>query len=134
LKKGVIFTLDAVIALLAASVIILSIYLLIGNLSDISDGRDLQQIGQDALTVLEKDGSLAYAIQTKSNVTVTTYLDELPAQYCARIQLLDSNQDIQFSAVSGGCGNADRLAVSRRIFISERKTYMAEIETWIKEN
>jgi len=161
MTKGFIFTLDAAIALFFAVALTAAVsgFLLssaAGPAADVS----LQQLAQDVLTVMDKNGTLkgmlpaeggnttAYAFLTsvlpanagaRINVTVYAYRgDSCPSDYCSSV-CGSCSSPTGFCAcknftVSVGSVPSSGVAVARRFFTdsSTNKFGLATIEVWWK--
>ena len=134
-KKAVILTIDALLALIAAMTIIVAVVYFTGQVSNIPYNKQaLNKISQDSLTVLEKDNVLKTAIETSSNTTLTLFLDSLPSQICAKVDLKSSDQIIQESAIKTNCGSSNETVVVRRSFVANSfNVYYARMEAWHTE-
>lgn len=131
-KKGIIFTLDAVFALIVAVTITVAVIFHMSQVSKIPYSKQaLNKIAQDSLTVLEKDGILKEAIETGSTETITTFLNSLPYQICAGMDLKSADQSTIQSAVKTGCNSSEEAVIARRAFIANNfSTYYVRMEFW----
>ena len=91
----------------------------------------LHRLNQDSLTILEKDGSLRQAIETGSTEDIENFINALPNQICAEINLIDSNRYIVKTTVRAGCPDEKESVFERRAFIANNfNVYYARMETW----
>ena len=133
-KKALIFTLDAIFALIIALTLIMGTLFLINQENQLFNEQALEFIAQDSLTVLEKDGSLSYAIEESTSVTINLFQENLPEQICSLIVLKDSAGQQILSSLRSSCGtNAKKYSVARRSFILSSEPYYAEMTVWFKE-
>jgi hypothetical protein len=134
-KKGLIFTLDGIFAILIALTLIFSsIFYLSQASSTFMNQRNLIQISQDSLTLLEKTKELKNFAETSTPANIQSYLDSLPYQICAKLSI-ESSAGIQLQELSkSGCGNSAYSSVTeRRVFVANSfTTYYAEMEAWYK--
>ncbi|HLD42467.1 MAG TPA: hypothetical protein VJB08_00580 [Candidatus Nanoarchaeia archaeon] len=123
-KNGFIFTLDALLAVLIGGILITSTYVLLSGGSPSSARQNLYQVALDSLTVLEKDHTLADAIETSSNADLDNFLDALPVHICGNITLY-RNTTAGVLSSQGDCAVSDPV-VARRIFVTDFTSYYAE--------
>jgi len=131
-KKGVFFTLDAVFAIIATLTIILIVLFYMSQVGKIPyNKQSLSKLNQDTLTVLEKDYTLRSAIRDNSNSTINLFLNSLPSQICARVELRDENKTtLQFTAKQD-CNSTEEPVVARRAFVGyDYSVYYAKMESW----
>ena len=133
-KKGLILTLDAIFAIIAAMAIITASLYYTAQVSKVPYNKQaLNRISQDTLTILEKDDTFKNAIETDSNTSITLFLDALPDQICARIDLKSSAQSVVQSSSKTNCVSSDESVFVRRSFVNGFSIYYAEIEAWYVE-
>jgi len=138
-KNAIVFTLDAVFAIIAAAIIIFAVLFYTSQLSRTPFAKQsLSRISKDSLTVLEKDYSLKYSVQSGSYDGIQSFLDSLPTQICARIGLKDSSGALFKIINKSGCPDyspsTDRI-IHRRVFVADdasqiQHIYYAEITAW----
>lgn len=133
-KKAIIFTLDAILALLiAATLIISSLYYLSKTENIPYTEQGLYKISLDILTVLEKDGTLKTAVEESSATEIQGFLDSLPVQICANITIYNTAQDNLLSVKKTACDSSEEKLFSRRVFIANSfSVYYAEMVSWFK--
>lgn len=132
-KKAIIFTLDSILALIVTVTIITGTLSYMSQVSKIPYNKQaLNRIGQDSLTLLEKDQILKQAVETGSNATIAVFLDSLPNQICVIVDLKATDQSTLQSTVKTGCSSSDESLIVRRVFIASFTTYYAEAELWYK--
>jgi hypothetical protein len=132
--KGYIFTLDAIIAIMAAIGLVAATYFFISGIqtSDLTKMNLNLQI-MDSLAVLELKDNLKDAIVSGSNATLALFLDDmLPSHNCGYIELRDSNNDLQVHSIRGGCSldNRTEIFMARRTFVVNGDPYYAKMEGW----
>jgi len=130
-KKGLVITLDAIFAVLAALTIILSVLFYMWSVSKVPFNKQaLNRFSQDSLAMLEKDDTLRNAIEGNSNTTVILFLESLPEQICASIDLKDKDQNVIMTVRRADCPDSLESVHERRSFIADFNTYYARIECW----
>lgn len=133
IKKGIVFSLDVMLALITAMILISAgIYYMNNLYSNIGTELNLNQITQDSLEILDFKGDLINARLTNSNSTLNEFLNELDNNICAEIEMYNQNDTIIMSSVKSGCVSSNTLLVSRRTFIVENDIYYAKMEGWFK--
>lgn len=132
MKKGIIFTLDATLAIvLALSIILSSMFYL--SQSEVSfEKQNLYKLSMDVLAVLEKQDVLDHAISTNSTIEIQSYIDSLPPNTCVKIDLHDVSNAKLMSIRRTYCTYPEEYSVLRRVFISNYEIYNAKIEVWYK--
>jgi len=134
MKKGFIFSLDAIIAVLIALLMITSILFYLSQNSHSPNRENLNNIALDSLVLLEKSGALSATVISLDPSALDSYLGTLPYNICARIELFESRADGSLSKTlshyRAGCSLPSSYIISRRVFIASRITYLAELEVW----
>ncbi len=134
-KKGFIYTLDAIFALVIAAIIIFASFQYLSQTHIARFNRsDLFRLSNDALAVMERNSGLSNVI-SGSMSSVQSYLNSLPAQVCGNLTVLSTSSMLIGNAVKSGCDNAgvDELVVARRVFVhSNSSTYYARLEAWYR--
>ena len=132
MKKGIIFTLDATLAIvLALSIILSSMFYL--SQTEVSFEKPTQyKLSMDSLAVLEKQGVLDRAVSSNSTTEIQSFLDFLPSNTCAKIDLYDDSGAKFMSVRRSYCTYPEEYSVLRRVFISNYEIYNAKIEVWYK--
>ena len=126
-RKGLIFTIDAILAILATIMILISVYSILSNSHFNSENNDLNKIALDSLTVLEKNDYLDQSVS--GNLTmINNFLAALPSNICGNISVYYQDKGIITSSKKPGCLISDNVVVTRRAFVFEHKTYFAKME------
>ncbi|MBI4158881.1 hypothetical protein HY500_01330 [Candidatus Woesearchaeota archaeon] len=128
MNKGIVFSLDAMIALLLAVIITTFIYVSIEQSSSNYDELFLHKSAVDVLTVLREDRSL----EVFNNASVYSFLDSLPVQFCANLTVYDFNDRIVYNALKSKCTTEGKIVgTSRRVFIvNSTSVYLGEVKMW----
>ena len=124
--KAQFFTLDALLALIAAAVMTSMIIMSFKTVP--SDDSRLQTIAADTLRVLD-DGRLLTAVQGNTT-TIDNFLKKLPDNICGRITISDTLDTILASVTKQGCGTPIIPAVQYRTVVKEGTFYLARMEAW----
>lgn len=132
-SRGIIFTLDSILALtLTLSLITASLFYL-GKTDESSfDEQQLRQLSLDSLAVLEKSSTLHITITT-SQESLSSFINALPDPVCANITLFDAQGIAQQSVQKNSCTEQEITAqtiVTRRVFIVNNEVYYAEMHSW----
>ncbi|MBW2984326.1 hypothetical protein KY361_04380 [Candidatus Woesearchaeota archaeon] len=134
LKKGIIFSLDAILAVIIAGVMILACFFYLSHTStNLYQNQDIYKISLDSLTILEKDNTLKTAVETNSTTTLQLFLDSLPAQLCGDITVYTSSSSAVLSAQKTGCTAKNESTIAVRSFVANNfNVYYARMEAWYK--
>ncbi len=124
-KKGMIMSLDGIIALVLCGVVLMFVYSSIqGSFVD-TKSIGLHGNAIDILSVLREDGSF----ERFDDAVIDGYLSSLPGQICANVTIYDGNQIVS-NHLRPGCNGKTQTASARRSFLAEDKVYMAEAEVY----
>jgi hypothetical protein len=130
-KKGIIFSLDSMIALIIAGIFIFGAMVYLGNLQDKNENNlILNQIARDSLTILDFSYDLIQAGSTGDNTTLNDFVDNLETNTCARIGIYNQSKQLDFTSTKSGCIPNNNVAVARRSFIVNKEGYYAKMEVW----
>ncbi|MFH1317042.1 MAG: hypothetical protein ABII01_05985 [Candidatus Woesearchaeota archaeon] len=131
-KKGIIFTLDAIFALISTITLVVFILFYMSRVSMVPYNKQaLNRISQDTLTMLEKDGTLRKAIETNSTSDIEDFINSLPTNLCLEITLKGSDKDITNKINRTSCETAKENVFERRAFVANNfATYYALIQFW----
>jgi len=127
-KKGMIFSMDALAALLLVTIISFGVITSI-NLARVDYGSVLLQLNAvDGLSVVREEGSL----EGFNNNSLQGFLNDLPVQVCGNLSVYDFEDKIVYDAVKNGCNSVGvgNMGVARRDFLSGNNVYMAKLEVW----
>ncbi|MBS3158574.1 hypothetical protein J4206_04770 [Candidatus Woesearchaeota archaeon] len=134
-RKGFIYTLDAIFALVIAATIILASFQYLSQTHIARFNRsDLGRLSNDALAVLERDSGLSNVVSGGTS-SVQSYLNSLPVQMCGNLSVFSTGSSLINSIQKTGCDSADvdELVVARRVFVhSNSSTYYARLEAWYR--
>ena len=134
MKRGIIYTLDAILAgIVALSFVFICMSYLSANPSEHLNALSLTTLDQDTLSVLEKDGVLADALQGDA-LDLGNFLDALPSNICAEIFLYDTDMTLYRNITKTGCLPSDDVVITRRVFFAGNATpYYAKLRGWYNE-
>src|SRR3989338_7390954 len=129
-KNGALFTIDAIIALLAVISVITSAFVMLHNREYRSLG-DEAVMSYDSLSVLEETKALHLMAELNDTSSASLFLDSLPSQICAELTVFTQPNISVASVKKSGCTGSDELSVGRSVFITaDKSTYYAEIKIW----
>lgn len=128
MSKGIIFSLDVLMALLLAVIFSTFIFFSINQSYSNYDELFLHKAAIDTLAVLREDRSL----ENFDNSSILTFLNSLPAQYCANLTVYGNNDAIVYNSLKSGCSNEGKVVgVSRRVFlVNSTSVYLGEVKVW----
>ena len=125
-KKGMIFTIDAILAVVIAGIMLSAAYFYISDEYGEGDRQqNLYKISLDILSALEKDGALQNSVNAGSASGIGSFLNALPSQICSNVTIYGNSSIIRASAQKQGC-NLTQPVFSRRVFVSNFSAYYAE--------
>ncbi|MBS1266659.1 MAG: hypothetical protein MAG795_00627 [Candidatus Woesearchaeota archaeon] len=130
MKKGLIFTLDATLAIIVAAALILSIMFYISKINVPTQNHDLHRRLRDSLIVLEKNKVLKNSVLNPSSTDLQDFLVSLPANSCAKIEILNQNNLVVKTATKTSCDQPEEYLVVRRVFIANNQAYIAKMVGW----
>ena len=131
-RKAFIFTLDAIMALILAALIVSAIYFNFSKQSQQPYSEaNLLQISLDSLTVLEKNSNLNDAVQNNDLSQLQSFVTIMPYQFCSNITIKDSDEDY-IASIQRNCSLSNPQAIARRIFIANNTVFLAEMKTSFK--
>ena len=133
-KKAIIFTLDALLALLLAISFFTYISFYFSDVADpLYSDIGLYSVTNDALTVLEKTGTLANVVRNSDITELQTYLDVMPIQLCGNITIYNLANVRLFSAKRTSCTSPEKNVIVRKVFVSDFIPYLTTMEAWYFE-
>ncbi len=130
MKKGLIFTLDATIAIIVATAFILSIIFYISKVDVATHNNDMHRQLMDSLAVLEKNGALKDSVTNVSSLHLQDFIAGLPTNTCAEILIIDQTETVIKTATKAGCTQPQEFLIVRRVFLVNRQAYLAKMEGW----
>ncbi len=133
-RKGIIFSLDAIFAIIIAAIMILACFFYLSQTTtNLYKNQDIYKISLDSLTILEKDDTLKTAVETSSTTTMQQFLDSLPPQICSNITVYTSSSADVLSSKKAGCTAKNESTIAVRSFIANTyNIYYAKLEAWYK--
>ena len=133
-KKAIIFSLDAIFAIIIAGIMILACFFYLSQTStNLYKNQDIYKISLDSLTILEKDDTLKTAAETNSTTTLQSFLNSLPTQHCGNITVYTSSSTAVLSAQKTGCTAKNESTIAIRSFAAnDYNIYYAKMEAWYK--
>ncbi|MBW2965948.1 hypothetical protein KY342_02475 [Candidatus Woesearchaeota archaeon] len=133
-KKAIIFSLDAIFAIVIAGIMILACFFYLSKTTtNLYQNQDIYKLSLDSLTILEKDETLKTAIETSSATTIQQFLNSLPDQHCGNITVYTSLSTAVLSSQKTGCTANNESTIAIRSFIANNSNiYYAKMEAWYK--
>lgn len=129
-RKGILFTLDALLALLISGLFIFLTYQLLIPRSTASSSLELSRLASDVAVTLDETGTLAAAVNSSSTAGIYNFLQVVPLSYCVRVRIPGvspvTNQNCQ---CSGDIAVATRSVV---LVSSSLTTRVASVEACYK--
>ena len=129
--KGFVITVDGIIALILA----LSVFVVINSSvmnarpSALSDAQ-VKKLSMDSLTILEKSGMLARAVQYNSSSEIVYFASTEFPSTCMKIRI-SSADGYELSAAREDCSTEGKnLFVGRRSFTEGSNFYIVELHAW----
>ena len=134
-KKSVLFTLDSVLALVIALIVLLSVIFTLRSLTiNRWTETNINELSMDYLTILEYDNTLSATVVTEDTTALKTFLNaNTKDSICGRIKIYDSTDTLILLETKTGCYNSDELFVTKRSFIANDAYYYAVLEGWYNE-
>ncbi|MFH0861519.1 MAG: hypothetical protein V1875_00680 [Candidatus Altiarchaeota archaeon] len=129
MKKGFVLTIDAMLALIAATVFIAVIMYYL-NAPRLETEEYLYLAGGDFLAVSDVDGSILTALEGDGSPLADS-IAYLPDNICVNITVDDALGGRVFGAETG-CGAPDRYVVSRRTIVNNTRIYVASARVWYR--
>ena len=129
-KTGALFTIDAILALLAVISVVISAFVMLHN-GEYRNLGDEAVMSYDTLSVLEETMALHSMAELNDTSSVSLFLDALPSQICAKLTILTQSNVSVASVKKSGCTGSDEFSVGRDVFITADKSiYYAEMKIW----
>ena len=132
MKKAIIFTLDATLAvIMTLGLIITSLFYL--SQSNVSfEKESLYRITIDSLAILEKNNVLRVSASTNTTTDLQNFLNTLPYNTCGRIEIFNKNNEKLLTAIKAGCTFSEDYIVARRVFTASNAIFLTKMEAWYK--
>jgi len=132
-KKAIIFSLDAIFAIIIAGIMILACFFYLSKTTtNIYQNQDIYKISLDSLTILEKDDTLKTAVETNNTATLQLFLNSLSDQFCGNITVYTSSSSAVLSAQKTDCTAKNESTIAVRNFIANNSIYYAKMGAWYK--
>jgi len=127
MSKAFIFTTDSILAILVSTLIASSALAIAANFEKpLATSNSLEGVSTDFLASLEKNGTLARAVESGSNTELVAALDRLPSSTCVSVQLYEGSA-IVLQANRTGCACGNELVASLRTFIARNGSTQREM-------
>lgn len=135
MKKAIIFSLDALLALVSGTTLIIACFFYISQIQTIQWGQPAIYIfTMDSLNTLKTDGTLMNATEDNDSTRLGLFLNNMLSENsCGEIELYNSTGSLRLSVNKTSCTAAPiQLYVARRTFIINNTIYYATMRTWYK--
>lgn len=128
MRKGMVFSLDVMVALLLAVIFTTFIFFNVNQFHSNYDEVFLHKSAIDTLSVLRED----YALENFDNASIQNFLKNMPIQYCVNVTVYDFKDEIVYNSLRVNCSSAGEVVgISRRVFlINSTSIYLGEVKTW----
>ncbi len=133
-RKSIIFSLDALLALVSGIILIIASFFYISQIQTIQWGQPAIYImTMDSLNTLKTDRTLENAVETNSSTTLSKFLNNmLGPNTCGGIELYNSTGSRRLSVNKTGCSSPVQVYIARRTLISNNIIYYATMRSWYK--
>lgn len=140
MKKGIVISLDALIALTILFSMILIATAYMSQVSfEAKNSLILRENNLDIATVLEKNGEFENAVNTDKVNSLRSYINKLPNSLCVEIEIFnesDLNTSIM-SVLRGGCkkSTSDSATVNRSFLVETNNDvnfFIARTRAWFR--
>lgn len=135
MKRGFVYSLDAMLALFCAFFLVLLCFSQFSqvNFSDHETNRSLWLLAESGLASVEKSGALSDAIANRDRTLMVQFVSDYPAFVCASVQGIsfDDATDVAFLAIKSGCEGKRGLSVrsQRLVPVWENQAYRYYVVT-----
>lgn len=133
-KAAMVFSLDAMIALIMAMLAISAIFVILVRSTERSDDTSgIYLMSLDTLAVLEKSHLLSTAVETNSTTAILQHLQALPSPVCSNITIYDTENRMVLTTAPASCTDHDQTSRAIRAFVDANlTTYLAVMEAWYR--
>jgi hypothetical protein len=129
--KGFVITIDSIIALILSISLILIISSPLFKLrSSAWSDMQVKHLSMDSLTILEKSGILARAVEQNSSSELLYFMSTESTPLCMRIKVSGADGYTLYVEKAGCTDEKGKSFLSKRTFISGNKFYTAELHAW----
>ena len=140
MKKGFVISIDAMLALVIILVMFAGITFYLSSIKFEAGTKVLlREMGMDAVTTLEKNGTLETAVRTSNTTEISSFLSQMPNSICGDLKVFnesDLNNHIFLAAKSGCLKNFEDSATVNRSFVvrngSDADMHLARMTIWYK--
>ena len=133
MKRGMFFAIDAIVALALLGLMVAMAFMMLEGIGTPPlEESNAALLGYDSLAALEKNNTLAKAVDDRDFRQLEEFLTILPTDSCAILSLYTHNLTFIGSMHTVGCTAApDTAATVRRTFVLQDKSFcVAEMRTW----
>lgn len=142
MRKGIVFSIDALIAFtLMFTIILITASYMNGISFEARNSLVLKENALDIGTILEKNNEFENAVQTNKVIELRSYINKLPGSICSNIEIFEENDldNAIMSVLRPGCQqNFSESATINRSFIVQNDTdanfYIGRTTVWRRVN
>ena len=132
-NRGILFSIDATIAIIIAIVLISIAFFYLGEIDlQETSNTDLVEYGRSVLVVMEKNEVLANSILTNSSLEIVGFFDNYTkSNACFNLEVEDVNGIQQFLVYKTGCSlPVNKDVVKRTFIVNKNDIYLAKMEAY----
>ncbi len=139
MKKGIVISLDAMMALFIMLTMLSLATFYLGQVSyEENSNSSLRESAMDTLNVLEKNGNLEYAVQNDKVNVLRQYINKLPNSLCFDLTIYSAtdSENALYAVVKGTCkkGSEDSATINRSFLVKDisgnADFYIARMSVW----
>jgi len=128
MRKGFVLTMDAMLALIVAT-LFLTMTLYLVSAREHENDQYLYILSQDLLTVADKMGYLSQAADSDST-NMSDWLDAMPENICVNATIVDEEENVVWEKAT--CEAPATYVLGRRAVTSGGKNYVSTARVWYK--
>ncbi len=137
MKKAILFSMDALIALLILISTLTGVFVIYNQINDeVFKNRDLYDQGYDVLEIMKSKGILSNALEFDADrQEINSFLwDFLPSNVCSHLKLKDKYKFTYLENLKPGCRPeyGEKRVIVTLPFIHDNQIYNAEMILWYK--
>lgn len=138
MRRGFVYSLDAMLALFCAFFLVLLCFSQFSqvNFSDHETNRSLWLLSESGLTSAEKSGLLADAISQRDRTRLVQFVSDYPPFMCAAVQaVLPATDEVVLLAIKSGCEGQQGLSVRSQRLVPvwenhQYQYYVVTLDVW----
>ena len=127
MKKGFVLTMDVLVALVVAAVLISSI-MYFATKPRIEPSKRLYLVGSDILAVSDKQEILDLAIDGDST-EIESFFTDIQANLCLDLNVTNSTYETVYD-LTNGCSKSNYFIIQKRSITKNESVYLARLKIW----